>query len=95
MINDQTLASDAERDLVIDMLINAAATGRLNETETNDRTTAALSARTRGELAALLADLPPHRTASSIELLADDLIAEARRRGLDRATLTMYLLARC
>ena len=54
-------ASDAERDYVADQLRNAAAEGRLLAEELEDRLGAALSARTYGELDAVLADLPRER----------------------------------
>ncbi|GHI09270.1 hypothetical protein AQI88_31410 [Streptomyces cellostaticus] len=51
-------ASHADRDRVVDVLTAAAADGRLTAPEHEERVTAALSARTLGELAALTADLP-------------------------------------
>jgi Domain of unknown function (DUF1707) len=51
-------ASDADRDRVIERLRQAAAEGRLLTEELEQRIEAALSARTYGQLDALLADLP-------------------------------------
>ena len=51
-------ASDAERDLVVDRLDRALATGRLDPDEYSERVGAAYAARTRGQLADLTADLP-------------------------------------
>lgn len=51
-------ASHADRDRVVDVLTVAAGDGRLTAEELDERVEAALSTRTRGELAALTADLP-------------------------------------
>jgi hypothetical protein len=51
-------ASDADRDAVTDRLREAAGEGRLEPEELEQRLDAALRARTYGELAPLLADLP-------------------------------------
>lgn len=48
----------AERDLVLDQLKAAYAEGRLEENEFKDRTRQALAARVRGDLDALVADIP-------------------------------------
>ena len=50
-------ASDADRDLAVDILCAAVGDGRLTLAELDERVGAALSARTIGELAALIADL--------------------------------------
>jgi hypothetical protein len=55
---DPTLASDAEREAVIDRLSSACAEGRISLGEFGDRSSAALAARTRGELEPLVGDLP-------------------------------------
>ena len=55
---DRTLASDAERDQAAARLQAAFAEGRLNDTEFDERMRAALTARTRGDLAGVLVDLP-------------------------------------
>jgi DNA replication protein DnaC len=52
-------ASDSDRDRVVAMLAAALADGRLTSDEHAERTEAALSGRTLGELAALTADLVP------------------------------------
>lgn len=52
-------ASDAERDAAIGALRTASVDGRLTLDELADRTEVAQSARTRAELAVLVADLPP------------------------------------
>lgn len=52
------LASDAERDRVVDALRAHAATGRLDPDELEQRLGLVLTARTRDDLAQLVADLP-------------------------------------
>jgi hypothetical protein len=61
------LASDSERDAVLQRLREAFAEGRLNDTEFDERMRAALSARTHGDLEPLLTDLPasPDSTAAA------------------------------
>jgi hypothetical protein len=51
-------ASDADRDTTVDILCAAVGDGRLTLAELDKRVGAALSARARSELVALLADLP-------------------------------------
>jgi hypothetical protein len=51
-------ASDADRDGVVDRLREAAGEGRLEPDELEQRVDGALRARTYGDLAELLADLP-------------------------------------
>ncbi len=51
-------ASDADRDRVVSLLRDHCAVGRLTLDEFSERTGAALVARTRGDLDAVLADLP-------------------------------------
>jgi hypothetical protein len=55
---EQLRASDADRDRAVETLAGAAAEGRLTLAEYSERTGAALSARTVGELTVLTADLP-------------------------------------
>ncbi len=69
--------SHADRDRVVETLTAAAGEGLLAADELDDRVEAALSARTRGELAVLTADLPP----SGIERQAKDLIRIDQRFG--------------
>ncbi|HZA71962.1 MAG TPA: DUF1707 domain-containing protein [Propionibacteriaceae bacterium] len=54
----QLRVGDAERERVTDLLAEHHAAGRLTISELDERLTATLSARTRDELAATLADLP-------------------------------------
>lgn len=53
----EQLASDADRDIAVDMLCAAVADGRLTLAELDERVGSALSARTLTELAALIVDL--------------------------------------
>jgi hypothetical protein len=53
-----TRASDGERDEVVQALIRHHVDGRLTTTEFEERTDRALGSRTRGELAAVVSDLP-------------------------------------
>ncbi|WP_432091848.1 DUF1707 SHOCT-like domain-containing protein [Streptomyces sp. NRRL F-5630] len=55
---DGQRASDADRDVVAERLREAAAEGRIDFEELDERLEAALSARTYGQLRPLLADLP-------------------------------------
>jgi Domain of unknown function (DUF1707) len=54
----QQRASDADRDIAVDILCAAVGDARLTLAELDQRVGAALSARTHAELAALIADLP-------------------------------------
>ncbi len=60
-------ASDADREQLVDVLKNAFTEGRLSQDEYNDRMERAYTAKTYGELRALVGDLPaqvpPHFTA--------------------------------
>src|SRR6516225_8506868 len=53
-----TRASDRERDVVVQRVQDAFAEGRLDDAEFDERTRAALTARTHADLDGLLADLP-------------------------------------
>src|ERR1700730_10517304 len=59
-----TRASDRERDAVVQRVQDAFAEGRLNDDEFDERSRAALTARTHADLDALLADLPAATAAS-------------------------------
>ena len=56
--DDPTLASDKERNDVVENLQQAHVEGRLSAAEMDIRVEAAMTARTRGDLARLTADLP-------------------------------------
>jgi Domain of unknown function (DUF1707) len=57
-VDDQTRASDRERDAVLQRVQQAFAEGRLDDTEFDQRMRAALTAKTHAELDVLLTDLP-------------------------------------
>ena len=57
--NAEMRVSDADRSEVADALSKNYSEGRLDEAEFNDRLQRAMSAKTRGDLAGLLVDLPP------------------------------------
>jgi hypothetical protein len=64
-MNDRYRVSDADRDRVAALLRDHYAEGRLSSDELDERLSAALSAKTSGELRRVLADLPgpqPDRT---------------------------------
>jgi len=54
-------ASDADRNLIHNVLTEAFADGRLDRDEYDERTTAAMQARTLGQLPPLVVDLVPDR----------------------------------
>jgi Domain of unknown function (DUF1707) len=57
--NPQMRVSDAERSELADLLSKHYSEGRLDEAKFNERLQQAMSAKTRGDLAGLLVDLPP------------------------------------
>jgi Domain of unknown function (DUF1707) len=59
MSEPELRASDADREGTADRLRRAAGEGRLSADELEERLEAAFAARTAGELAPLVADLPP------------------------------------
>jgi hypothetical protein len=69
-------ASDADRDRVIDMLREAVGDGRLTADEFDERLEAALSSRTLGELAVLIADL--HRSGLATAQAGDVILLDQR-----------------
>jgi hypothetical protein len=85
-VADHTRASDTERERVALRLASAASVGRLTVEELEERTAAALAASTRGELSALLDDLPelprtPGRQARRLPWLPGRTAFSARWRG--------------
>ncbi len=77
-------ASDQERESVVDVLRDAFTDGRLTADELTERTAAAYTARTRGQLGELTSDLPmpppPARTPQP-----------RRRRPYDRALPVLFV----
>ena len=65
-----TRASDRERDAVVQRVQDAFAEGRLDDTEFDERTRAALTARTHADLDVLLADLPAQTAARAVPAVA-------------------------
>lgn len=63
-------ASDRERDTVVQRVQDAFAEGRLDDAEFDERTRAALTARTHAELDALLADLPAQTAGGTVPAVA-------------------------
>jgi hypothetical protein len=59
-------ASDAERNQTIEVLAAASAEGRLSLEEYSERSEAALTARTVGDLSGMTADLPAHSRAAAV-----------------------------
>ena len=68
--DDSLRVSDAERDAVLHTLGDHAAVGRLTLDELEDRSSRALAAKTRGELATLTSDLPADAEAASTRVPA-------------------------
>lgn len=59
-MSDDTRASDADRDAVVEQLQEALQKGRLTMAELEERITKAYASKTWGELSALTRDLPGH-----------------------------------
>lgn len=79
-MEDRTLASDSERNRTVEQLTSAQVQGRLTLDELQHRTTAALRARTRGQLQELTSDLPgpfPVETSGMAQAPASLTVAEA------------------
>jgi hypothetical protein len=91
-------ASDADRNLVSQVLVEAFADGRLDRDEYDERAAAVLATRTLGELPPLVADLVPDRpllpasaagqvalvsaSAADLQKMADQHWRDERRRAL-------------
>ena len=81
-------ASDADRDRVVEALAAASAEGRLTLEEYSERSDAALVARTLGDLASLIADLPasslpavPHGDAAAVPEDITAVLGNESRKG--------------
>jgi hypothetical protein len=96
-------ASDRERDAVVQRVQDAFAEGRLDDAEFDQRTRAALTARTHAELDTLLADLPAaaapaagaptvpgHRPGSLAVALKSSVRRAGRWRVPERYTTVVY-----
>jgi hypothetical protein len=66
--DDSLRVSDAERDATVRVLGDHAAVGRLTLDELEERAGQALTAKTRGDLAALTSDLPQQATAADVSI---------------------------
>jgi hypothetical protein len=94
-VPDATIrAGDAEREQAVATLREHAAHGRLDVEELDQRVQAAYSARTRGELGALLRDLPPLAAAPPARpARVDAESADAFKRQLvSTAVLILFLI---
>jgi hypothetical protein len=85
-MNTEMKASDADRDAVLSELSEHFQAGRLTAAEFDERTTQALTARTWGELRALLEDLPtaqrgPQAPAAASSAAASSAAAPERSSG--------------
>lgn len=94
MTDEPVRASDEERDAVLGALADALAAGRISSEELEQRSALALQARTRGDLAELMTDLPSQPRGSRLTHLVDQLLVEAQQQRISRADLTMLLLSR-
>jgi hypothetical protein len=92
-------ASDAEREAVVERLRVATTEGRLTLRELTERTEAAYTATTRGELARITADLPAAASASVPAAQGADhewvvaIIGDTKRRGRWRVERPLAALA--
>ena len=75
-------AADADREVVQRILVDAFADGRLDRAEYDERSTAALGARTLGELPPLVLDLVPERPVLSPRSLLAASPADLHARGV-------------
>ena len=86
-------AADSDRDAVTDRLRKAAAEGRLEPEELEDRVHTALRARTYGELDLVLADLPPaQRRGAELVPAAQAAVVVAGRLVLSVLVVSLMLL---
>jgi len=76
-----TRASDRERDVVVQRVQDAFAEGRLDDAEFDERSRAALTARTHADLDALLADLPAAPSAPGRALAGAGALHDRRLQG--------------
>jgi len=89
----QMRASDADRDAVVSDLSAHFQAGRLTAGELDQRTGQALAARTWGELAGLLADLPPARSAPQAPAATSAGARPPRRRSAPPAVAALACIA--
>jgi Domain of unknown function (DUF1707)/Cell wall-active antibiotics response 4TMS YvqF len=87
-MTDEIRASDAEREAVVERLRVAATEGRLTLSELTERTEAAYTATTRGDLVPITADLPAEPASSAATLPGREdrewvvaVMGDSKRRG--------------
>lgn len=83
--DDPVLASDAERQATVDRIKAAHLEGRITDAELDDRIGGALRARTRGELSALLGDLPQQPARTVVPVPPPNAPAVAEQHSLRKA----------
>jgi hypothetical protein len=102
VLDGEIRASDAEREQTIVQLHEACGEGRLSLDEFSERAKAVFTARTRGELVPLIADLPrsygalPYRPSGGRTIVA--LLSDVKRKGRWHAegeTTAITVLASC
>lgn len=98
--NDSLRASDAERERVAAQLREHCAAGRITPEELDERSDAAFSARTLGELRGLLADLPAlpdagRATAGLQRRHADPARELAKKRVVQRTGAWLLIFVAC
>jgi hypothetical protein len=93
-MNEPSLrVSDAERERAVEQLRAAAAEGRLATEELEQRIGGALAARTRGDLTALLSDLPAPVSTAGLIVAPDDRSMMLRRQLAGFITPNVVCLA--
>jgi hypothetical protein len=102
VLDSEIRASDAEREQTIVRLHEACGEGRLSLDEFSERTKAVFTARTRGDLIPITADLPrafgalPYRPSRGRTIVA--LLSDVKRKGrwhADGETKAITILASC
>ncbi len=84
MVDRNVRAGDADRERAAETLRRHFAEGRLTPDEFDERLSAALTARTIGDLSDLLADLPPEPVGYTLPVPASSGSIPARRAAGDR-----------
>jgi hypothetical protein len=87
-------ASDRDRDVVLTLLGEGYAEGRLTKDEHDDRSDRTVAARTLGELVPLIVDLVPSAPPRTPQAGADELAARAVRHweGERRKAVTLFVV---
>jgi hypothetical protein len=90
---DDVRASDAEREAAVARLRRAAADGRLDADELDERVAAAYRARTHGDLGALVRDLPEERPPGTSVARRSPQSLALRRRAAGALTASVIAVA--